>query len=82
MMREISPATGGPLQGAPNETLGQFLKSLVDATNQILKPEPAIRYMQLISPQDPNFEPPITQLPSSATTVGALRNNPTRRSRD
>lgn len=75
LLREMSPAMpGGISQGQPNQSLGGFIKQLVDNTNQILKLRPEIRLVELISPADPNYTVPITQTPASAQ--GPLRKNP------
>ena len=76
MLREVSPGNGGLAQGTANQTLGGFIKMLVDNTNQTLAAKPPIRLVELIAPQDPNYALPVTSLPSSATTTGAIRNNP------
>jgi len=77
LLREMSPATpGGLTQGSPNQTLGGFFKMLVDNANQVLhlKGGARIRLVEMISPQDPNYTPPIDNLPSSAQSP--LRKNP------
>lgn len=64
-LREMSPAyPGGISQGQPNQTLGGFIKQLVDNANHNLKTN--IRLVELISPQDPNYTVPINNIPSSA----------------
>lgn len=75
LLRQMSASTpGGMSQGQPNQTLGGFFKQLVDNTNSVLhlkKGGEAIRLVELISPQDPNYTPPITDLPQSAqATIG------------
>jgi len=77
LLRERGPANGGIRQGQPNQTLGGFIKELVDDTNYALRPTPKIRLLLLIDPQDPNYTVPITNTPSSAIT-GKLRTNPNR----
>lgn len=71
LLREMS-ALDGVQQGLPNQTLGGFIKMLVDNANKTLKGN--IRLVELISPQDPNYTVPITNLPKSAQ--GPLRQNP------
>lgn len=66
LLRDLSPGNGGVWQGLPNQTLGGFIKMLVDSTNSTLKPVPRIQLLEMISPQDPNFTAPITQLPKHA----------------
>jgi hypothetical protein len=58
-LREISPGNGGLVQGLPNQTLGGFIKMLVDNTNTQLHSD--IQLLELISPQDPNYTLPVTQ---------------------
>lgn len=55
-LREMSSVTGGILQGQPGQSLSQFFQSLVTSTNQILNSN--IRYLSLVSPQDPNYVAP------------------------
>lgn len=77
LLRQMSPATpGGLSQGQPNQTLGGFFKQLVDNANSVLKLNKTeqIRLVELISPADPNYTPPINNLPSSAQST--LRKNP------
>jgi hypothetical protein len=59
-LREISPGNGGLVQGLPNQTLGGFIKMLVDNANSILHSD--IQLLELISPQDPNYTAQINQL--------------------
>jgi hypothetical protein len=59
LLRSISPGNGGLEQGQPNQTLGGFIKMLVDNANQNLHAK--IRLLELIDPQDPNYTPQITQ---------------------
>lgn len=73
LLRQMS-ALDGISQGQANQTLGGFIKQLVDNANSVLKVNPPIRLVEMISPQDPNYTPPITQLPSSAQSP--LRQNP------
>jgi hypothetical protein len=72
LLRLLSPGNGGIQQGEANQTLGGFIKELVDSANTILKPVPPIRLVELIDPQDPNYTVPITA--TGAPT--SLRNNP------
>lgn len=58
-LRQLSPGNGGLAQGSPNQTLGGFIKQLVDDTNRALGAK--IRLLEMISPQDPNYTTPITQ---------------------
>jgi hypothetical protein len=73
ILREISPANGGLASGTPNQTLTGFFRMLVDSANSILKPKPPIRFVPLVSPQDPNYLPQVQQVPASYST---LRPNP------
>jgi len=73
-LREMSAATGGIQQGSANQTLGGFIKQLVDSTNKTLSTN--IRLVELIAPNDPNYTIPITDLPASAKKN--LRTNPTK----
>lgn len=77
LLRQFGPGNDGIRQGQPNQTLGGFIKELVDNTNSTLRPNPPIRLLELIDPQDPNYTAPITSTPSSAIT-GQLRANPNR----
>lgn len=80
-----NPHMGGVAQGAPDATLGGFIKELVDGANQYVRGHPAasgsdwtpIRLVELISPRDPNYNPPV-QAPASATKPNAAisRQNP------
>lgn len=76
LLRELSPGNGGIQQGLPNQTLGGFIKMLVDSANKVLKPTPPIRLVEMISPVDPNYTVTVTQLPKSATSNITGRNNP------
>lgn len=58
-LRQMSPGNGGLAQGSPNQTLGGFIKQLVDDTNRALGAN--IRLLEMISPQDPNYTAEITQ---------------------
>jgi len=73
LLREMSPQNG-IAQGQPNQTLGGFFKQLVDNANQVLKCNPKIQLVELISPGDPNYTPPIDYTPASAQSP--LRQNP------
>lgn len=66
LLRTLSAANTGVLQGTPNQTLSQFMKMLVDQANKLLKPNPPILFVPLISGQDPNYELPVTQVPARA----------------
>jgi hypothetical protein len=77
LLRDRGPGTGGIRTGQPNQTLGGFIKELVDDTNKAFKPNPPIRLLELIDPLDPNYTVPITQVPKSAA-IGTLRKNPNR----
>lgn len=80
LLREMSPAIpGGLSQGEPNQSLGGFFQQLVDNANSVLhlKKGERIRLVEMISPQDPNYTPPITDLPASAQSglrTDALKN--------
>ncbi len=64
LLRDISAADGGRYQGQPNQTLSGFIQELVSSANNILSPTPPIRYVSMVSPQDPNYTPEQTQKPS------------------
>ena len=71
LLREMSAASpGGLSQGQANQTLGGFFKQLVDNANSVLhlKKGERIRLVEMISPQDPNYTPPINDVPASATS--------------
>jgi hypothetical protein len=72
----MSAAIGGILFSQPNQTLSGFIQSLVASTNKFLKPNPPIRFVAMIDPQDPNYTPPITNVPSSAEGNLTVRKNP------
>ena len=59
LLRQIGPAVHGAIaQGDPTDTLGGFIKRLVDNANSVLKPNPPIRLVEMISPADPNYKHP------------------------
>lgn len=74
LLRQSSPADKSmPLVGQRGQTLGGFIKMLVDATNAKFRHQPKIRLVEMISPADPNYTLPIT-VPRSAES--GLRRNP------
>jgi hypothetical protein len=66
ILRQLSAANTGVLQGSPNQTLSDFFKLLIDQANKLLKPKPPILYVPLVSGQDPNYVLPVTQVPARA----------------
>lgn len=83
-LREVNSNMGGVAQGSPDATLGGFIKQLVDGANGYLRGHPEasgtdwlpIRLVELVSPRDPNYTPPV-QAPSSASPQSAVsRQNP------
>ena len=74
LLRQIGPAVHGAIaQGDPTDTLGGFIKRLVDNANSVLKPNPPIRLVEMISPADPRNKHPGARPQSAKSPV---RSNP------
>jgi hypothetical protein len=78
LLREMDSSSNfGVAQGQANQTLGDFIKQLVDSANKSLRPNPKIRLIEMISPQDPNYTVQINDIPSSAQA--SLNHQPVRK---